>query len=1251
MKNFLLISALIVGSFTSIFAQSDGCSAATSISVTANCSSPTAGTTTGATQTIPGCTGNADDDVWYQFTATATSHQIVVTASASFDPVVQLFSGSCASLVSLVCRDDAGTGGTETINYSGLTIGQVYRIRVYHYGAGSGSGNFTICVTTPPPAPANDSCGGAISLNVNSSCTYTNGTTNGATQSLIGCSGNADDDVWYSFTATNSVQTISVLPSGSLDLVVQVFSGACGSLNSINCTDATFSGQEEIVNLVGLVSGQTYFIRVYDYYTGNTGNFQICVTGTPTAAPTNDEPCNAIQLPAVTTACQYLEFTTVGATASMSAPTPSSCVGGSGAAIGGFNSSTKDVWFSITVPESGQILVTPKPNMGAGSITDGVMALYSGTCNSLTQIACSDDHNYPGSANDLLPFLNVSGLTPGTTVYLRYWGFNTSQGTFGLCVTTATNDNCANALYICDINGYSAMTSAAYTPDRPCNMHGNNETSAGVNQPDGVNTGGIFGQGGPWGTGSPFFDVNIENNSWIKFTASATTAVLQVSIYDCFVGNYPSGGIQMQIFAGNNCCDFIPVSNFEENSTGFTITANNLTVGNDYYLMVDGYAGDICSYTITAESGVQFPDIADVAPICQGQSVVLTAPPGATSYEWQHNGATTQTVSVSPVTTQTYYCEVTGLCGFKQMLDVVVTVIANPVVSITNGTNVSICSGQSVTLNATGATTYSWSTGTNGASTTVFPLTNTMYTVIGTANGCTASTSTTVQVNSNPTLSVNPTATDADCGGSNGALTGAIVSGTPSFTYSWTNGSGTQVGTSLNLSGVPAGVYTLTITDGNLCSGTFGPFSIINPGAPVAPGLIVSDPSPCLNSSVTFSASSEPGATLTWSGPNGFSSSDEEFTLDPITVSNAGTYCVYATLAGCSGPAACQTISVLALPIVVLGINDADSLICLGSSFELNASGGTSYEWTAPNGENTTGSSVVVTSANNNNTGIYQVEVTDANGCISSGSLEVGLAQLPDLGLSSGAVNNTYCANSIIQLTASGATSYVWNTPIGGSSNGQTLTITNADASDEGWYIVTGMDENGCSNEDSILVRVITNFYAVASTGDSVICPGDPINLMASNGSSFLWTGPLSFSSTSQNPIITNAQLNNTGWYTVYVTDENGCQAQDSVYILVTNSGDCFLIPTLITPDGDPFNQTWVINGIENYLNAEVEIYNRWGNMVYFASPYNNNWDGMVNRGTTIDSTGKVPVGTYFYIIRLNDPDNKEFKGYVEVQY
>lgn len=1253
MLKSILFSASIFLVISISLGQADGCSAATVLTVNANCSSPTAGTTIGATQTIPGCTGNADDDVWYQFTATAASTQITVTASATFDPVVQLFAGACASLISLSCQDDFGTAVTETINYSGLTIGQVYRIRVYNYGLGSGSGNFTICVTNPPAAPANDACGGAVLLSVNSSCTYTNGTTSGATQSFAGCSGTADDDVWYRFTATNSVQSITVHPLGTLDMVVQVYSGTCGTLNSINCTDNTFSGQDETVNLVGLVAGQTYYVRVYDYYAGNSGNFQICVTGTSTPAPTNDEPCNAIQLPAVTSACQYLGFTTVGATASVTAPTPSSCAGGSAPQQGGFGALTKDVWFAITVPSTGSIHITPQPNLGAGSLTDAVMALYSGSCGSLTQIACSDDYAaYPGSANDLLPTLTSIGLTPGTTVYLRYFGYGTSSGSFGLCVTTATNDNCANALYICDINGYSAMTSSAYTADRPGNMHGNNEDINGVNLPDGTNSGGIFGAAGSWGTGAPAFDVIINNNSWIKFTASATTAVLQVSVYNCFVGNYPSGGIQMQIFAGNNCSSFVPVSNFEENSTGFTVTANNLTVGADYYLMVDGYAGDICGYTITAQSGVQFPDIVNVPAICVGQSVTLTAPTGATSYEWEHNGATTQTVNVSPATTQTYYCEVTGLCDFKQTLDVTVQVNPLPVVSITNGATVSICNGNSITLNSSGATTYSWSNGSNGNSTIVSPSSNTSYTVTGTSLGCTAAATTNVTVNNLPTLTTNPTSTNASCGASNGALTGVGISSAPTINYTWTNASGTTVGTSQNLSSIPAGTYFLNVVDGNSCSEDFGPFSIINPGAPVAPMISVDDATPCILNDVEMIANSgNPSATFTWSGPGGFSSSNSTVNLLNVDEADQGNYCVFATVSGCSGPAACQNITIQQPADLILSINDSDSVICEGQDFEITASGAQTYTWAGPDGFNAATANISIINAVTENEGYYVIQGTDLNGCNNIDSILVEIQALPAVVVTNSGTGTVICENAVLSLSSNGAVYYTWTGPNGFTSSVQNPFIAPATELNEGWYVAEGTDLSGCRAADSIFVIVDSDNLAIASSTDSVICPGEPLTLMASGGESYIWSGPNWFNPSGASVTISSAQSSNTGWYTVYVTDANGCNASDSVYLSIENNANCLLIPTLVTPDGNNHNDVWFINGIQNFEKAEVEIYNRWGNQIYYSSPYNNDWDGSVNRGTTIDNEGRVPVGTYFYVIRLNDEENNTYEGYVEVQY
>jgi len=1253
MKRILLF-LLLISISNGLFAQSDGCSAATLISVTANCASPSTGTTIGATETIPGCTGNADDDVWYQFVATNTSTQINVTAGASFDPVVQLFSGACASLSSLICKDDFGSGVTETINYSGLTIGQTYRIRVFHYGLGTGSGDFTICVTNPPAAPVNNECAGATNLTVNTSCTYSNSTTNGATQSAIGCSGTADDDVWFTFTASNSVQTISVHPLSSLDLVVQVYSGTCASLSTLDCEDATFTGQDEIVSLVGLVAGQVYRVRVYDYYAGTTGNFQICVTGAATPAPINDEPCNAIQVPTVTSTCQYLQFTNVGATATMSAPTPSSCVGGGGLQQGGFSATSKDVWFQITVPSSGSIQITSKPNMGVGSITDGVMALYSGTCSALTQIACSDDHAaYPGATNDFLPMISASGLTPGTTVYLRYFGFGSSTGSFGFCVTTTTNDNCANALYICDINGFSASTSAAYTPDRPCNMRGNNEDINGVNQPDGINTGGIFGQAGAWGTGSPAFDVIINNNSWIKFTASATAADLQVSIYDCWVGNYPSGGIQMQIFSGTNCCDFVPVSNFQESSTGFTITANNLTIGNDYYLMVDGYAGDICNYTITAQSGVQFPDIADVPAICPGQSVVLTAPVGATSYEWQHNGATTQSVTVTPGTTQTYFCEVTGLCGYKQMLDVLVTVNPTPVVSISNGASTSICNGQTVNLTATGATTYSWNTGQTGNSIGASPTINTTYTVTGTSLGCTASDIINVQVNPLPTLTVTPSSVNANCGASNGALNGTTVSGAAPISYIWTNGSGTTVGTTANLINIPAGAYFLNVSDGNSCSAGFGPFNVINPGAPGAPTITVDDATPCLNGSASFTATySDPSAVFTWSGPSGFTSSNPTLNFANASPSNDGNYCVYATVAGCSGPSSCQSLIIQAPPSIDISIDDADSIICENNSFTVTASGAANYSWTGPNSFTSSSSSFTLNNAQPTFEGYYIVNATDANSCTNEDSIFVSIATLPILAISTSANNAIYCFNALINLSVSGANSYAWTGPNSFNSFSANPSIFNATTFNEGWYYVSGIDQNACLSADSIFVSVEIPAPAAASSNDTIICPGEPLALYSSGGQSFQWEGPLNFTSNLQNTSITSTQIANSGWYTVVVTDINGCTASDSILISIENNEDCLFIPTLLTPDLDGHNDLWEISGIENFEKAEVEIYNRWGNLLYYSSPYNNDWNGTVNRGTTIDGADeKVPVGTYFFIIRLNNEEETSYKGYIEVQY
>ncbi|MCG9911082.1 MAG: HYR domain-containing protein [Flavobacteriales bacterium] len=126
----------------------------------------------------------------------------------------------------------------------------------------------------------------------------------------------------------------------------------------------------------------------------------------------------------------------------------------------------------------------------------------------------------------------------------------------------------------------------------------------------------------------------------------------------------------------------------------------------------------------------------------------------------------------------------------------------------------------------------------------------------------------------------------------------------------------------------------------------------------------------------------------------------------------------------------------------------------------------------------------------------------------------------------------------------------------------------------------------------------------------------------------------------------TSANLNavGDGTYTLTVTDANGCI--DTVSVII----DCVFgdVPNLVTPNGDGFNDKWVVPGLDKYPNHKVEIFNRWGNLVFKASPYQDNWEGYSEGMATIGN-GRLPAGTYFYVIELEK--NKVVSGYLELQY
>lgn len=148
--------------------------------------------------------------------------------------------------------------------------------------------------------------------------------------------------------------------------------------------------------------------------------------------PANDNPCNATPL-TVGTSCVYVNATNVNATNSAGVPAPG-CANYSGA----------DVWFSAVVPANGVVLL----DANTGTMNNGAMAAYSGTCGSLSLISCNNN----GSANGQMPALTITGQAPGSTIWIRFWSPGSNDnGTFSICASTIAPCNPANSNSACSL--------------------------------------------------------------------------------------------------------------------------------------------------------------------------------------------------------------------------------------------------------------------------------------------------------------------------------------------------------------------------------------------------------------------------------------------------------------------------------------------------------------------------------------------------------------------------------------------------------------------------------------------------------------------------------------------------------------------------------------------------------------------------------------------------------------------------------
>lgn len=702
-------------------------------------------------------------------------------------------------------------------------------------------------------------------------------------------------------------------------------------------------------------------------------------------------------------------------------------------------------------------------------------------------------------------------------------------------------------------------------------------------------------------------------------------------------------------------------------------TATLNILGTGVYTLVATNPANGCTITRTitptTNTAVITPTIAAPPVItCSNPTVTLNGTPAAgVSYTWagpsvvgSPNNANAQ-VSAGGVYTLSVTNSTNGCVGTRTA-QVNTSTVAPSTPTINPGSVILACPAQTaaITGTATGATSYSWlppagGSILSGGATATAQVTSSSpgaFTVVATGtNGCNSTQTVMVSPNTNaPTFTLSNPNPSITCATNTPSTTVNITSTVTIASYSWGPSGGISGPTNTaSVTFTAAGSYTVVITATNGCIST----GVVSVGSATVPPSVVAGTGTasalsCTNATVTITPSispSSPNYTYTWSGPNIVGSANNS----SVQVNGAGTYtmAITDTVTGCSSGS--FTVAVAGNntpPSVAVAANSTVGIGCSAttSTAQLTASSSSSvtYLW------NTTATTSVIVV---NTAGVYTVTVTDpSTGCNNSATISViNNATAP--GFSAVAVGNLPCGSttSTLQLAAassnSNSMSYTWS---GGSVVSGSNTA-NPIVSGPGIYTVVATDNiTGCTSTNTVAVfspTVIANFTVDVNSGQA------PLIVTFSNtslgASTYSWTFGDGSTSTSTNPANT---FTTPGTYTVTLVSSNGlCSDTRTLEIKVT--GGLGTIPEIFTPNGDGKNDPFYIPGLDAYPNCKLQIFNRWGNMVYEAAPYKNDWDGTPNKSSM--GKGKLPVGTYFYILDLGDDKEPERirKGFVQLEY
>ena len=570
-------------------------------------------------------------------------------------------------------------------------------------------------------------------------------------------------------------------------------------------------------------------------------------------------------------------------------------------------------------------------------------------------------------------------------------------------------------------------------------------------------------------------------------------------------------------------------------SNGSTTSSTSASTAGNYSVTVTNTDGCSVTTTATAVTVNALPtatvsNLTNTFDFCDGSSVVLDAPTGASGYQWYKDGvllAGATSGSYSATGSGSYAVSVMNADGCSSLSAAqTVTKNVNPTAIISAGSALSFCDGGSVTLTGPSNMSYLWSDASTSQS-LVLSSSGQVGLTITDANGCSATASTVdVNVYSVPTLAVTAASSTSICQGESVTLqaSGGFSS------YAWSSGATNQ-----NLIVNAAGSYSVTGTTSDGCTTTSSAQSVTLNALPTA--IVTNSGSNvlCSGGSATLSAPSAMSSYL-WSDGS---------TTQSITVASSGNYSVTVTNAdGCSVTSAATSIttSQIITPSIA---SSSSTTICSGDAVTLSVpSGYASYLWS--NGSTTSSTSA-------STAGNYSVTVTNTDGCsVTTTATAVTVNALPTATVSNLTNTFDFCDGSSVVLDApTGASGYQWykdGVLLAGATSGS------YSATGSGSYAVSVMNADGCSSLSAAqtVTKNVNPTAIVTNNGASLLCSGLTTTLSAPIGMTYLWSN----GDTTQTITISTS-----GSYDVTVTNTSGCSATSGSTLITTSQ---VTVPTVV---------------------------------------------------------------------------------------